>query len=90
MVEKPIKKSIPVPKNIGTKSGNKTTEADRKVIDLNSQSASVFGSGVNISAPVYILGLVLIVGIGIVSFLLIRKRKSADGKIRAEDITIVE
>jgi hypothetical protein len=67
------------------------------VINLNDLGASVSDSGVNISKSAYpIIGLILVIGIGIASFLMIKnKNKDEVGdyierEIRAEDMKIIE
>jgi len=69
---------------------------DSQVIDLNNLEASASGSKINISKSIYpFIGLLIIIGIGLASFLLIKKREKVDdyyveGKINPKDITIIE
>jgi hypothetical protein len=67
------------------------------IINLNDLGASVSDSGVNISKSAYpIIGLILVIGIGIASFLMIKNRNKEkvvdyiEREIRAEDMKIIE
>lgn len=68
---------------------------DSEVINLNDLGAEASGSGINIPNSAYpLIGLLVVIGLGISSFLLIKMRNKDDDlldkKIRAEDITIIE
>lgn len=67
---------------------------NKETINLNDLSASVDKARINIPNGAYpVLGLSGIIGIGIISFLLIKRNKdddSTDKGIRAKDMTIVE
>lgn len=68
---------------------------DPQVINLNDLGASTGESGVNISNSAYpLIGLFVIIGLGITSFLLIKRKKNDNAyiekEIRAEDMTIIE
>ena len=68
---------------------------DSQVINLNDLGASAGESGPNIPKSIYpIIGLLVVIGIGVASFLLIKKKNSVEDYIekgiRAEDMTIVE
>lgn len=68
---------------------------DSNIINLNDLGASVSDSKVNISNSTFsIIGLFVVIGIGLVSFLLIKRKKNigdyVDREVRAEDINIIE
>jgi hypothetical protein len=67
---------------------------DTETINLNDLGASVDKAGINIPNETYpILGLSGIIGLGIISFLIIKRNRvdeSTDKGIRAKDMTIVE
>jgi len=74
---------------------NDSSLKDLQSINLNDLSANAEKSGINISNSVYpILGLLGIITIGIVSFLLIKKKKDIpdyiEKEINAKDIKIIE
>lgn len=81
-------------------SANKNSQDDplsknSQVINLNDLGASTGESGVNIPNSAYpLIGLFVIIGLGITSFLLIKRRKNdnayVEKEIRAEDMTIIE
>lgn len=98
-VAKPVVKSVSI-KNIlaNNYSGNieqNYKAKDQQVINLNDLGADVLNADVNISNQAYAwIGLVVIIGLGVVSFWLIKKKDNIkdyiDEEIRAEDMTIVE
>lgn len=66
-----------------------------QIINLNDLGADAGGVNINISNSVYILiGLITIIGLGLASFLIIRKRYINENyferNVRAEDMTIME
>jgi hypothetical protein len=65
-----------------------------QIINLNDMEASAGKSGVNIPSSAYpFIGLFIVIGIGIASFVIMKKnqvRDYIDERIRAEDMTIVE
>jgi len=68
---------------------------DSQVINLNNLEASAGGSKINISKLAYsFIGLLIIIILGLVSFLSIKKKKEVsdyvEKDIRAEDMTIIE
>ncbi|MFA5773376.1 MAG: lamin tail domain-containing protein [Candidatus Paceibacterota bacterium] len=68
---------------------------DSQVINLNDLGASAGESGSNIPKSIYpIIGLLVVIGIGVASFLLIKKKNSVEDYIekgiRVEDMTIIE
>lgn len=68
---------------------------DSQIINLNDLGASASDSKINISSGVYsLIGLIVIIGLGIASFLFIKKKKEipdyVEKGIRAEDMTIIE
>jgi len=74
---------------------NNSLQEDSQVINLNDLGASASGAKINISNTVYSLaGLLIIIGLGITSFLLIKKKNNisdyVEKEIRAEDMTIIE
>ena len=74
---------------------NALPENSSGVIDLNDLSASVSGSRVRIPNFVYsLIGLIIIIGIGITAFLLIKKKDKytsyLEKEIQAKDIKIIE
>ncbi|HLP86743.1 MAG TPA: lamin tail domain-containing protein [Candidatus Paceibacterota bacterium] len=78
-------------------SGDKgdSVKNNQEIINLNDLVGSAEGSGVNITKSTYAwIGLIVIIGLGITSFLMIQKRKNYDDyiekEIRAEDMTILE
>mgnify|MGYP001293423700 CR=1 FL=1 len=100
-----VKKTNPqVKKSDKTVSNNikalKTEEKDSLLsdssnsINLNELDASALNARDNISGSAYpFIGLLIIIGLGITSFLLFKKKNNKDTtseKIRAEDLTIVE
>lgn len=67
-----------------------------QAINLNELGASALDSNANIHNTVYsLIGLLVIIGLGVSSFFIFKKRNNkkgskVDGKIRAEDITIID
>lgn len=66
-----------------------------QIINLNELGASAGDSGIKVSKLAYsIIGLFVIIGLGIMSFILIKKKDKAkdylEKEIRAEDMTIIE
>lgn len=66
-----------------------------QIINLNDLSADAGGISINISNSIYTLvGLILLIGLGLTSFLIIRKRYINENyferNVRAEDMTIME
>lgn len=97
----PIQKNLPLKKITNNKTNNYNNKnegsvsKDSNVINLNELAASAAGPNVDVSKSTYaFIGLVLIIGIGIASFLLIkRKEKISDymeNDIRPEDMKIIE
>ncbi|MBK5215576.1 MAG: lamin tail domain-containing protein [Candidatus Pacebacteria bacterium] len=97
----PIQKNLPLKKTTNNKTNNYNNKnedsllRDPDVINLNELAASAAGPNVDVSKSTYaFIGLVLIIGIGIASFLLIkRKEKISDymeNDIRPEDMKIIE
>lgn len=97
----PIQKNLPLSKTTNNKTNNYNNKnedsllKDSNIINLNELAASAAGPNVDVSKSTYaFIGLVLIIGIGIASFLLIkRKEKISDymeNDIRPEDMTIIE
>jgi hypothetical protein len=103
----PAQAKVPVQKNLtsnnsipgnsvpNTSPQNNPPTNDSQIINLNDLGASASDSGIKVSESSYpIIGLLVVIGLGISSFLLIKMRnKNSDyiGKeIRAEDMTIVE
>lgn len=77
-----------VPKDI-------TSLKDPQIINLNDLGASSSDAKVNISSGVYsIIGLIVIIGLGIASFLFIKKKKDVpdyvERGVSANDMTIIE
>jgi len=78
-----------------TKSQISPLSNNSQIINLNDLSASAGESGDNISrSALPFIGLFIVIGIGVASFLLIRKKKEVgdyiEKEIRAEDMTIIE
>jgi hypothetical protein len=99
--ENPVQKNSPVvsPKTKtvlpATVPQNNSSQNKKQIINLNDLGASANNSGTNISNSTYTaIGLILVIGLGIISFLIIKKRnKNSDyieKEIRAEDMTIIE
>lgn len=68
---------------------------DSQVINLNDLAASAAGTETKIPSSTYaIVGLIIIIGIGIVSFLLMKRKDNVsdyvEREIRPEDMTIIE
>jgi hypothetical protein len=68
---------------------------DSQIINLNDLGASAGDTETNISDSTYaFVGLFVVIGVGIASFLIFKKRNTPrdyiEGEIRAEDMTIVE
>ena len=68
---------------------------DSQIINLNDLGANAKETGINIPNSTYpIIGLLVVIGLGIASFLLIKKRRDIEDYvekgIRAEDMTIIE
>jgi len=100
-IKKPIQKISSVNKiaNINPVPTNNPQDdsllKDSQVINLNDLGANAQTTGVNIPNSTYpIIGLLVIIGLGIASFLLIRKKRDVEDYvekgIRAEDMTIIE
>ncbi|MFA6251477.1 MAG: lamin tail domain-containing protein [Candidatus Paceibacterota bacterium] len=80
---------------INNKASENSPSDDSEIINLNDLGASASGAKVNISKTVYsLVGLLLIIGLGVTSFLLIKKKNNTpdyvEKQIRAEDMTIIE
>ena len=102
-IKKPIQKNgtiskttynNPVPANNNLQDDSSLLK-DSQVINLNDLGASAEGSGVNIPNSTYaLIGLLVVIGLGVTSFLLIKKKDGnsdyIEKRIRAEDITIIE
>lgn len=96
----PIRKINSLKKSIVSKKNNTSVLEDIKednssVINLNNLEANASNPNNNLQNPLYaFIGLFLIIGLGIISFLFIKKKNKTkdyiDGEIRAEDMTIVE
>ena len=70
-------------------------EENSQVINLNDLAGSAEGSGIKISKSAFAwIGLVVIIGFGVASFLMIKRKRDYDDyvekEIRAEDMTILE
>lgn len=84
----------PVSSNNNLQDISSLTE-DSQVINLNDLGASAIGSGSDISNSSFAwAGLFIVIGLGVSSFLLIKKKKDVEDYvekgIRAEDMTIIE
>jgi len=74
---------------------NDSSLNNSQIINLNDLSADAGGANVNIKKSTYAwVGLLIIIGLGLASFIFIKRRDSYDDyvekEIRAEDMTIVE
>lgn len=95
---KTISKSVTVTKPVSNNavSPSVSLPEESQVINLNDLSAEAENSGANIPKSFYpFLGLIVVIGLGISGFLIIRKRNKGNNlydekRIRAEDITIME
>lgn len=94
---KTISKSVTVTKPVSNNAVSPIVSLpeESQVINLNDLSAEAENSGANIPKSFYpFLGLIVVIGLGISSFLIIRTRNKgnnlSDGRIRAEDIAIIE
>ena len=70
-------------------------QKDSKIINLNDLESSAGNSRINISSSVYpLIGLLLVIGIGITSFLLIKRKRDVEDYVEkgisARDMTIIE
>lgn len=88
---KTVNSLVPSESNLQEDSSSKGPQ----VINLNNLGASTGESGVNIPNSAYpLIGLFVIIGLGITSFLLIKRKKNDNAyvkkEIRAEDMTIIE
>lgn len=84
-----------IPKVNSVLENNTDKIEDSNIINLNDLGASASDSKVNISNSTFsIIGLFVVIGIGLTSFLLIKRKKNigdyVDREVRAEDINIIE
>jgi len=96
VTSKSIQKNLQVNKNINnTILPENNLQKNSQVINLNDLGASAQNGGIDISNSVYpFVGLLLVIGLGVTSFLLIKKKDNnadyIEREIRAEDMTIIE
>lgn len=99
IVKKVVQKSSSINEN-NTSTVEKVTQDNlpdnnSQIINLNELGASAGDSGIKVSKLAYsIIGLFVIIGLGIMSFVLIKKKTQVkdylEKEIRAEDMTIIE
>jgi hypothetical protein len=90
-----IKRNLPSEDTTYSKENNSDTKEYPQIINLNDLAASASDSKVNISKTTYsIIGLIFIIGLGITSFLFLKKKKGikdyVDGEVTADNIKILE
>ncbi len=100
-IKKPIQKNPTIKNFINNNSDTYIKEKedtlfkDSQIINLNDLAASASGSEFELPKSTYpFIGLIVIIGIGITSFLLIKRKEKIedyeDKEIRPEDMTIIE